>query len=424
MSDGGDIDAIIGSASGGVIARGGGRNYGDAADITGGSVVILDSPRSMRVDPSGQLTVDGGATLGEILEKVHPLGWTLPVVPATRHVTVGGAIASDVHGKNHRTAGSFGRHVEELTLVSPTGTHRVSRELDQDLMSATCGGMGLTGVVTEAKIRLRPAATSRLMARHHRCASLDELMAVMSDADDEFCIAWIDAFATGASTGRGYVVTARWATLEDVGVERGADPRAVRWRSFGTVPRGRVPRLIHTPTIRAMNTLWYARARRHAAERAVPFDEVLMPLDAVEGWNRLYGRAGFVQYQFVVPDSGAEFIGRCLDRLRSAGCHSCFTTMKRLGPPSGSHLSFARDGWSLSLDIPRRAPSLLAVLDELDDELVAAGGRVYLAKDSRMNGRHIASMYPIDGFLKVKSRVDPASELRSDLSVRLGLGGA
>jgi decaprenylphospho-beta-D-ribofuranose 2-oxidase len=233
----------------------------------------------------------------------------------------------------------------------------------------------------------------------------------------------IDAFTGGAAHGRGIVVGADPADVDAVPARHRGNPRAVKWRKYVSVPRRVSLPVASSVLVRRFNDLWFRRAKHASrAARPVRFDSVLMPLDAIPGWNQLYGRGGFVQYQFAVPLAGVGFLSHALERLRAARCWSCFTTLKRLGPSSGAPLSFPLEGWSLSLDIPASAPDLRAVLDELDQALIDAGGRVYLAKDSRMRADLIPKMYPdVSRLAEVRSRFDPRDVVQSNLARRLGL---
>lgn len=408
----------------GVIARGLGRSYGDAAQ--NGRGAVLDC-RSLGAPPielaDGIIRVGAGMSLETLLEHIVPRGWMLPVLPATRHVTIGGAIAADVHGKNHRTTGTFGNWLRSFVIVTPSGTIDVDPDSDPELFAATTGGMGLTGTVVAACLRAVPCETSWLMATTTPGRDLDAVMDHMDATSAAYSVAWLDAFSGGTALGRGVVVTAEPALAGDLPADRTDDPRELRWRRSFTIPRKlSVP--VATPgLVRPFNRAWFRRGRHASSEpRPLRFDAVLMPLDAIDGWNRLYGRKGFLQYQFAVPDEGAGFIRTTLERLRDRGCWSCFTTLKRFGAGSDAPLSFPIKGWSLSLDIPAGSPNLASVLDELDRDLVEAGGRVYLAKDSRLRPEHLSAMYPdVPRLTEVRARVDPDQVMQSDLARRLGL---
>jgi decaprenylphospho-beta-D-ribofuranose 2-oxidase len=410
----------------GVIARGLGRSYGDAALNDGGYVV--DSTRMARIldidSESGTVRVEAGVSLARLLALLAPLGWTLPVLPATRHVTVGGAIAADVHGKNHHRVGSFAQHLERFILQTPTGAVEVDRASQADLFWATTGGMGLTGILVEATLRLATAPTMWVRASVRHGEALDEVLSQLDElaSNHTYAIAWIDGLAGGARLGRGIAIGADIASLDALPLEARSRATTFRPRHWFTAPRTVPSMLLNDATVRIANSCWRWRSSLGAGTRLVPIDAVLMPLDAVPRWNHLYGGRGFVQYQFVVPSGEVAVLAIVIARLQRLHCASYFTTLKRLGAASHGLLSFPMPGWSLSLDIPARRPALARVLDDLDALVVHAGGRVYLAKDSRLRREHFRAMYPrIDQFRDVCERVDPSGLMQSDLSRRLGI---
>lgn len=421
-----DVDAAFRDTDGqGLIARGAGRSIGDAAQNTGG--LVLDCQRLTRIfefdSDRGVVRAEAGASIGRLLRGVVPYGWTLAAIPATRHVTLGGAIAADVHGKNHPRAGSFAACVERFTLRTPEGTFEVDRETDPELFHATLGGLGLTGVVSDVTVRLQRTPSAWLLARRSHAHDLDDLLARMANsADTEYRVAWIDAFARRKALGSGVVTGADLAPIDTLPGRARSRPNEVTWRRWCSLPRGRPGRTLDPRFVQLFNASFLRTPRRRAPEHPVRFDRVLMPLDAVDGWNRLYRPEGFVQYQFVVPEAEHDVIRWVLERLQRAHCLSYFTTLKRLGRSDGGPLSFPIAGWSLSLDLPAGLQALATTLDEIDETVAAAGGRVYLAKDSRMRPELMPVMYPrLQELAAVRDRVDPAGMLRSDLARRLRL---
>ena len=410
----------------GVIARGLGRSYGDAALNNGGYIVDATGMTSiLDIDlEQGTVRAGAGVSIAQLLTLLAPLGWTLPVLPATRHVTVGGAIAADIHGKNHLRVGSFARHLERFTLQTPKGAFEVDQASDADLFWATTGGMGLTGIVIEATLRLERAPTTWVTAHARHGGALAEVLAQLEElgAKHTYAVAWIDGLAQGARLGRGIAIGADIAPLEALPPKTHLRANTFCPRHWFTVPR-QVPFVVlNDATVRAANSYWLWRSSLNAETRLVPMDTVLMPLDAVARWNHVYGAPGFVQYQFVVPSTAVDVLAIVIARLQRAGCASYFTTMKQLGAPSEGPLSFPMPGWSLSLDIPARRPALARVLDDLDALVVRAGGRVYLAKDARLGRERFKEMYPrIDQLREVCERVDPLGLMQSDLSRRLGI---
>ncbi len=410
----------------GLIARGLGRGYGDCAQNSGGLVVdTLGLARVRAIDPEGGLvTTDAGVSLDTLMRVLLPLGWFVPVTPGTRHVTVGGAVAADIHGKNHHVDGTFCAHVCDLTLNTPTEELTVSPENDPDLFWATAGGMGLTGVLGRVTVRMRPVETTSMCVTTERAADLDDVLTRMTDGDDryEYSVAWIDCLARGAAMGRSVLMRGRHARRDELPVKARAtclsfNPGAVA-QAPAWVPNGLLNRL----TVRIFNETWFAKSPRMDEDRLVPLHSFFHPLDGVTGWNRLYGRRGFVQYQFVVPFGEEDALRRAVARLSEARCPSFLAVLKRFGPANPGPLSFPIPGWTLALDIPVGQPSLAALLDDLDELVAAAGGRVYLAKDSRLRPELLPTMYPrLDDWRRVRARVDPDRVLRSDLSRRLGL---
>jgi decaprenylphospho-beta-D-ribofuranose 2-oxidase len=408
----------------GVVPRGLGRSYGDAAQTAGGRVLSTTRLTGATLDErTGVLEAGAGCTLDEVLATIVPRGWFVPVTPGTRMVSLGGAVAADVHGKNHHVDGSIGPHLAWIELVDGTGRrHRLSADPDGDPAAfwATVGGMGLTGVITRVALRLRPITSAWMTVDTARTPDLDATMATLREHDRRFryTVAWLDLAARGRSLGRGVVTSGDHADAGQVT----ADPLR-----YGPAVRLGVPPLpvglVGTAATRAFNEAWYRRARRERHGELQRLEGFFHPLDGVRRWNRLYGPAGFLQYQFVVPDDAEDFVGPAVLRLQAAGVVSSLVVLKRFGPADPAPLSFPRPGWTLALDVPvDRGGRLAEVLDALDAEVAAAGGAVYLAKDSRLRPDVLAAMYPrLDEWREVRERLDPRRRMRSDLSRRLDL---
>ncbi|MFJ9857916.1 FAD-binding protein [Streptomyces albogriseolus] len=419
--------AVRGCGARGGIPRGLGRAYGDAAQNAGGEVFDmtgLDRIHAIDAD-GGTVLCDAGVSLHRLMEVLLPLGWFVPVTPGTRYVTVGGAVGADIHGKNHHVSGSFSRHVLSFELLTADGQVRTVVP-GTPLFEATAGGMGLTGVILTATVRLQPVRTSWMSVDTERASDLDDLMARLADTDHRYrySVAWIDLLARGKATGRAVLTRGDHAPLD-------ALPRSARVRreplSFRTsrlpaapsfVPEG----LLSRTTVGLFNELWYRKAPRARTGELQRIPAFFHPLDGVPHWNRIYGRGGFVQYQFVVGHGREDTLRRIVRRISERRCPSFLAVLKRFGDADPGWLSFPAPGWTLALDIPASLPGLGAFLDELDEEVAGAGGRVYLAKDSRLRPDLLAAMYPrLDDFRSLRAELDPRGVFTSDLSRRLRL---
>jgi decaprenylphospho-beta-D-ribofuranose 2-oxidase len=406
----------------GVLARGLGRSYGDAAQNAGGAVVAMTSeePTAPILDAAiGIVTAAGATTFDQLLRFLLPRGWFVPVTPGTRHVTIGGAVAADVHGKNHATDGSWMDHVTALDLARPDGDVRtVGPADDAPAFWATGGGMGLTGVVTSCSFRAVPVATSRMLVDTTRLADLDAVLAALATSAARYRVAWLDASARGTALGRGVVTVADHAPRSAVADDD--DPLAYRPRAIGAVPP---VAFVGRRSIPLLNELRYRANPTRRTGEVHTIASFFHPLDAISGWNRLYGRRGFVQWQCAVPDGAEPALVTILEALGRTGAASHVTVLKRFGPGNAGPLSFPIAGWTLAVDLPAM-PSLAPALDALDRVVADAGGRIYLAKDARLDPALVATMYPrLDEWRAVRDRLDPAGVLQSDLGRRLALIG-
>ncbi|MFC8085693.1 FAD-binding protein [Streptomyces sp. NPDC057340] len=411
----------------GGIARGLGRAYGDAAQNAGGAVLDMTAlDRVHAVDVAGGTVLcDAGVSLHRLMEVLLPLGWFVPVTPGTRYVTVGGAIGADIHGKNHHVSGSFARHVLSLELLTADGRVRTVAP-GTPLFDATAGGMGLTGVILTATLRLQPVETALMSVDTERADDLDDLMARLTATDHRYrySVAWIDLLARGRATGRAVLTRGDHAPLDalpDRSRARRA-PLAFRTSRLPATPDFLPGGLLGRTSVGLFNEVWYRKAPRCSRGRLQRISTFFHPLDGVPHWNRVYGREGFVQYQFVVGHGREEALRRIVGRISARRCPSFLAVLKRFGAADPGWLSFPVPGWTLALDIPARLPGLGAFLDELDEEVAHAGGRVYLAKDSRLRPELLAAMYPrLDDFRALRAELDPRGVFVSDLARRLAL---
>jgi decaprenylphospho-beta-D-ribofuranose 2-oxidase len=407
-----------------IIARGLGRSYGDAAQLGGGVVLINRELGGIgAISEQGVVTVGAGVSIDELLHVAIPEGWFVPVTPGTRQVTIGGAIAADVHGKNHHVDGSFARYVLDMRIVTPSGASTVSATSDPELFWATCGGMGLTGVVTSVTMRLLRIETDQVLVDTDRFDSLDEVMNAMASGDDDYrySVAWVDCMTKGTHMGRAILTRGDHAASSDVATPSLREPKKPKLFVPFSAPSG----LLNSLSVKAFNELWFRSAPRHEEREPTSLSTFFHPLDGVRDWNRLYGSRGFVQYQFCVPDGAGETVTNAISRLSQSGVASFLAVLKRFGPANPGPLSFPVAGWTLALDLPVGPAKLPGLLDELDEIVIAAGGRIYFAKDARLSPAKVRAMYPrLDDFLDVKRRVDPNNQLTSDLARRLQLTGS
>ncbi|MEV6616076.1 FAD-binding oxidoreductase [Streptomyces sp. NPDC051051] len=419
------VTAVRDCGARGGIPRGLGRAYGDAAQNAGGTVLDMTGlDRIHVVDVAGgSVLCDAGVSLHHLMEVLLPLGWFVPVTPGTRYVTVGGAIGADIHGKNHHVSGSFSRHVVCLELLTADGTVRTVRP-GTALFDATAGGMGLTGVILTATVRLRPVETSLMSVDTERATDLDDLMARLTATDHRYrySVAWIDLLARGAATGRAVLTRGDHAPLAALPARARRAPLSFRPARLPAAPACFPDGLLTRRTVGLFNELWYRRAPRARTGELQRLSAFFHPLDGVPHWNRVYGRGGFVQYQFVVGHGREETLRRIVDRIARRRCPSFLAVLKRFGEADPGWLSFPVPGWTLALDVPAGLPGLGGLLDGLDEEVAAAGGRVYLAKDSRLRPDLLAAMYPrLDDFRALRAELDPRGVFVSDLARRLTL---
>jgi len=409
-----------------IIPRGLGRSYGDPAMNGGGRV--LDMSRQNRFiafdEAAGVLHCQAGASLGEIIDAFLHRGFFLPVSPGTKFVTVGGAIANDIHGKNHHAVGSFSNFVEAFTLLTPTGEQLCCSPTEHsDVFWATVGGTGLTGLILDAKIRLQRVQSAYISVDYYKSRDLDDALATMhaSDARYAYSVAWVDCLASGARLGRSVLMRGNHAAPAQLSVANAHTPFQVRKARAKAVPIDFPGFVLNPLSIRAFNEVFYAR-HTNAVEKIVDYDTYFYPLDSIHAWNRLYGKRGFAQYQATLPPESAAGLVRLLEQLSGSRRASFLAVLKCFGDGGPGLLSHPMRGYTLTLDIPNHDDGLTDFLRNLDRILLDHGGRLYFAKDCSASPETIRQMYPRLGeFQEIQRRLDPERRLSSDLARRLHL---
>jgi FAD/FMN-containing dehydrogenase len=403
------------------LSRGLGRSYGDSSLPPASDPVVAGTVLADRLlafdEATGDLTAEAGYPLRDLWDTFLPRGWFTPVSPGTQFVTLGGMVAADVHGKNHHREGSIGAHVRALTLRVASGDIvRCSRETEPDLFRATIGGMGLTGHILEVTLRLARIPSPWIVGEARRVANIDEFIDGLKKAGPvwPFTMGWIDCLKRGAGMGRGVLYCGRWATADE------APRRFPRRLRRPSVPFA-CPSWVMGRTVgRLFNSAFYRIHRRTPRPGVLHPESFFYPLDAVHHWNRLYGRRGFTQYQCVLPEAGGGGVVRdLLDRMTRFGAASFLCVIKDCGAEGEGVLSFPLPGVSVALDLPIR-DNTQDVVDALNEFVVAAGGRVYLAKDAYTRPAHYRAMEPrLATFEAIRRRWDPQGRIRSAQSVRL-----
>lgn len=412
-----------------ILARGLGRSYGDAA-LNDKGAVILDTrlDRFLNFDQAtGLLECEAGVTLEEIIDTFLPRGFFPPVTPGTKYVTVGGAIACDVHGKNHHRDGSIAEFVESFDLLTSSGqTLRCSRQENTEVFWATVGGMGLTGMIQSAKLRLLQVESAYLNVDYKRAENLDATLAAFAFGDDkyQYSVAWIDCLSAGTSLGRSVLIRGNHAGKKDLPIDRRDTPLHIPHKRKKSVPFN-FPGFVLSPfTVRLFNDHFYGT--HEDGRQVVDYDEFFYPLDSILNWNRIYGRRGFFQYQAVFPATdNSKCLRELLEKLSTSRRASFLCVLKTMRKGSGGLLSFPQEGQTLALDIPNSGKHTVEFLQQLDQIVLKHGGRVYLAKDACMTRDTFKAMYPeLLHFNQVKSGIDPKNRFSSTQARRLGIGEA
>jgi decaprenylphospho-beta-D-ribofuranose 2-oxidase len=424
-----ELAAVIAADSAPLIARGAGRAYGDAAINAGGRVARIERlNRMLAFDPSTAiLRAEAGVTIAEIIDVFLTRGFFPPVTPGTRFVTLGGSIAADVHGKNHHRDSSLAAHVRGFDLMLASGeVRRCSREENAQLFWATVGGMGLTGVILEVELRLRPIESAWIKGELIRAANVDEAIEAFERADRDYgySVAWIDCARGGAALGRSVLNVGNFAARDGLPRRLAQEPYRTPPRIRGAVPFNLPHFALNSLSVRAFNLLYYATHRGTRVPALFDYESFFYPLDSIRNWNRIYGRSGFVQYQCVWPpaESRAGLV-ETLEAIAKSRRASFLAVLKKFGAQDGM-LSFPMPGYTLALDFPV-ADGLFDFLDRLDDAVLRRGGRVYLAKDARLRPETFRAMYPnLAKWQSAKALADPDNRFSSSLSRRLRMDPA
>lgn len=396
-----------------LIAYGNGRSYGDSA-LSSNLIDLRPYRYFLDFDENNAvLECQAGVLLAEILEVFLPRGWFLPVTPGTKLITVGGAIASDIHGKNHHTAGSFSDHLLDFHLMLPDGNIvTCSPDENVDLFRATCGGMGLTGVILDARIRLKPIHSAMIDQVVIKTGNLKETFEAFEQYKKvAYSVAWIDCLAKGERLGRCLLITGEHATDGALLYQN---------REKLSIPFTLPSFTLNNLTVKAFNTLYYGKARKGVSRQQVTIDHFFYPLDAIGHWNRIYGNNGFTQYQFVLPrEESYRGLERILARIAASGKGSFLAVLKLFGKGNDNWLSFPLKGYTLALDF-KIEPGLFKLLTELDKLVLEHGGRFYLTKDARVAKENFEPGYPdIDKFRVLRNKYKMIKKFNSLQSKRL-----
>lgn len=408
-----------------MISRGLGRSYGDSS-LSKRIVSILRFNRMLAFDKKeGIFTCESGTSLRDILDVVVPAGWFLPVTPGTKHVTIGGAIASDVHGKNHHLEGSFSDHITSMEVMLSSGEIVTVTRDDQDsLFRAICGGMGLTGVILQATLKLRKIETVYIRQTVIKARSLEEILDLFEcHGSAMYSVAWIDCLSPGKNMGRSVLMIGHHASVDEIqgfGIDN--EPFLLKRKRKIKVPFSLPGFVLNRSSAKIFNSFYYSRHQGETDSLLVDYDRFFYPLDAIESWNRVYGSRGFMQYQCVLPkDESRKGLARMLHEIGRSGEGVFLAVLKLFGKGNNNFLSFPMEGYTLAMDFPVTS-GLFALLDKLDEIVLEFGGKVYLAKDARMEKRMFMNTYRFaEDFMTVKGRFDPGCKFRSIQSRRVGI---
>ncbi|MDO4761867.1 MAG: FAD-binding oxidoreductase [Corynebacterium sp.] len=418
----------------GVIARGMGRSYGDPTQNAGGLVIDMQPLNKIHsIDPETAIVdVDGGVTLDQLMKAALPYGLWVPVLPGTRQVTIGGAIGPDIHGKNHHSAGSFGNHVTSMELLVADGRvlhlepEGSADDPTGELFWATVGGMGLTGIILRATIKMTKTETAYFIADGDLTANLDETVEFHSDGSEHnytYSSAWFDAISPEPKLGRSAISRGSLATLaqlEELNPKLAKDPLKFNAPQLVTVPDIFPSFTMNKLSMIAIGELWWLKSGTYR-NQVQNLTQFYQPLDLIGEWNRGYGSKGFLQYQFVVPMDAVEPFKEIIRDIQRSGHYSALNVFKLFGEGNRAPLSYPMPGWNVCVDFPIKK-GLGEFLNELDRRVMEFGGRLYLAKESRTSAENFHAMYPgMESWLATRNEIDPHGVFASDMSRRLEL---
>ena len=417
---------IINSKPKSLIVRGQGRSYGDAAQIRKGTVLKLRNFKAIYPDyENNEVTAEAGATFEEILKVIIPKGYFLPVTPGTKKITLGGAIAADVHGKNHHQDGSFGNYIKRIRLINGIGEeislnpHQENHSETNKNFWSTIGGMGLTGIVIDATFSIIPIQTSFILEESKRYNNIESLMQDMTkkDRNYKYIVAWIDSMNMDF---RGILTCGNHAKTEEINHIEGRTKLTFDPNSLTSVPEIIPISLMNKVVIKLFNEFWFRKSPKKITQKIIPIDNFFYPLDKIQNWNNIYGRTGFIQYQIVVPEEHSAMIKEILNKLKQINALSFLPVLKKLGQANQSYLSFPIEGWTLSIDLPANNKKIENLLSNFDKDIAKIGGRIYLAKDSRQSSHIFKKTYKdLNLWIKQKQILDPKNIFISDIAKRL-----
>lgn len=409
------------------IARGLAGSYGDAALNAQGAIILTNRlDRFLEFDVrKGILSVESGISLAKLLKLIVKQGWFLPVMPGTANVSLGGCIATDIHGKNHCFAGSLGQHVLNLQLITANGKKiNCSPKIIPELFWATIGGMGLTGIIGVVTLQLKRIETAYMKVQHHTKNNLKQIVEELLKEDNEFeySVAWLDAL--NRPVAHGVIIKAKHADLADLPISQQKQPFFVPNYSSLKCPNLFSYCFLRSKMVKLFNKVYYFYLAKKNQVYLQPYQNYFFPLDRIRNWPRFYGRKGFIQYQCVIPTEFAySAIKDILETLHTYKHPIFLAVLKRFGKENVAPLSFPLAGITLALDIPISSDKLFDCLDSLDEIVIQAGGRIYLAKDARLKSKAFRKMYKrYPEWLAIKQRWDPQNRWSSSLSRRLDLG--